>query len=169
MYDHLPLEIIARAGGLFEGEGCVNIMKDMTARVTVSSSVRETLVFLMDWFGGRMSTSSPRPMAPHWAPEYTWTLSRRVEVAAFARAIAPYAGSKTPQLNLLVCVVDLRLRLGRRVSDSHRAYIAGLSAVMSRMKRPHRYPDPWDGVPKPITWTTADDRYRYPPRPAAAA
>lgn len=86
-------EQLAWAAGLFEGEGCLSIQK-MGNRRVASAAIVHTDIDVLDRFHciigmGRISERKTRPRVK---PQWTWRISKHMEVVTLIGLLRPWLG-----------------------------------------------------------------------------
>lgn len=88
-------QLLAWAAGLFEGEGCIGIVKkkgkSQSVRLQLSSTDRDVLDRFQSvmGFGAIRDASGSPSFQPHWKSKFTWATAQRDHVVWFAENIGP--------------------------------------------------------------------------------
>ncbi len=85
---------IAWAAGVFEGEGCIYILKcrPHCANLQVSMTDLDILQRLQQLFGGNIYEK--KKQQPHHKPLWTWQLARKKEIAKVLTQLLPWFGER---------------------------------------------------------------------------
>jgi hypothetical protein len=92
-------EEVAWAAGLFEGEGCIHLMKRSSkngkAALTLSMADQD-VVHRFSRILGVGNLRGPYTQAPgsHWKPMWTWEAGKRREVQSVLNRVLPFLGER---------------------------------------------------------------------------
>ena len=91
--------------GLFDGEGCVTIARDVKRlRIGIANTNKEVLVLLADQFGGHVY--SQHQYSPTHSPAYQWILSKHRDQRRFLRLIGPHSLIKATAIHCALRFLD---------------------------------------------------------------
>ena len=129
--------LLSYLGGVFDGEGCVNIHKNVqhhihpgySARITVAMVDGIIPMLFRNTFGGLVGKRAKQKA--HWLAVYWWTIGG-INALPAMKDLLPYVIIKRPQLEVAIHLLETMRRSGSKGLSDEEVALREADYILSR-------------------------------------